>query len=123
MRLLTPRDRLLFAESDRTRTAMREDGLGRTLLTTFGPFRDVYGGERRYRETDALRLYHCVLSEDERRELTTDAAILRVIDAYANERDVTVNTDLAASVAAELGFDVAQVHGGCSPHLQPSPRS
>lgn len=56
LRFLSAPHCLLFAVFESTRDFFKEEGFQYTLLTDLGKFSEFYGVERRYRETDDLRV-------------------------------------------------------------------
>jgi len=104
LRLLTTPHGLLFAESESTRESMREDGAERTFLSTLSPYIDIYGTERRYRETDSLRIYQFYQPAESRILLLESAAVLRTLHDYAERDDVEVRENAVVVDASAVGW-------------------
>jgi hypothetical protein len=100
---------LLFAESESTRNFFKEEGVQYTLLTDLGKFSEFYEVERRYRETDGLRIYQFCSPKWEHRILIQQHAQI-IGQLYANavesdEEQYEFSGSELQSIADQLGMD------------------
>lgn len=109
LRFLSAPQGLLFAESESTRDFFKEEGVQYTLLTDLGKFSEFYEVERRYRETNGLRIYQFYSPQREHRILIQQHAqtigLLYANAVESDEEQYEFSRSELHSIADQLGMD------------------
>lgn len=105
LRFLTSEYGILFGESKYTRDEIdKEEGKGARLVYSFLPYHKVYSIKRTYREKGSLRLYHFFSDADNRKIITHDIRIMKLLyDTFPSQTCITLED--AASLACKASIN------------------
>ena len=109
LRFLTAKYGILFAESKRTREELKAEGATAQLKYSFLPYSKVYSVKRMFRQRGELRIYHFCADELNKRKISLDCKVMKLLyDNFPNRKN-SLNKGTLASFAKKVGIQKAQI--------------